>query len=582
MSVLLSLSPNTVFAGDYRVIRPLSAGGMGTVYVAEQLSTARERALKVMLPDLVNDADLKRRFEQEARIGARIESEHVVEVVGAGIDPASQTPWLAMELLQGETLSDRSKKTGPMPPPLVAEIFAQLAHAIAAAHDKNIVHRDLKPENIFLAHSKRAGAAFVLKVLDFGIAKLMNQVRTSATGAMGTPLWMAPEQAHSGMAVTPAADVWALGLIAFALLAGRPFWKSAHAADSSAVMILREMVMDPIPPASARARELGCPSLPGGFDAWFARCVDREPSARFQHARQMEQELARVLGGAATGRAPATSMPSGTIVGEPLAAVAVSGFVQATPPPVGIPTAPRSVARPRGSMWPWLAGGGLIAGGAIGAVAFSMGAKEKPSSKGQETASAAPAQTASARPPIPEPSTTTQALAPSAASPSASSHPLSCEEAKAIARPTDDASAADSKPMQTALNDASRLSSCRVPPTTRVTICAVWDGEGPPKGVTVTLAPADPTQAACVEKGVRALESKTPLHAAFTTTFTPEQSNASAPKPAPAPAPKPAAPPPKSSPCGCNPADLDCNMKCSAKRKAPPPSKGGGDLYGTE
>ena len=94
---------------------------MGTVYVAEQLSTARERALKVMLPDLVNDADLKRRFEQEARIGARIESEHVVEVVGAGIDPASQTPWLAMELLQGRDLSAVLGERGRLPPGEVAD-----------------------------------------------------------------------------------------------------------------------------------------------------------------------------------------------------------------------------------------------------------------------------------------------------------------------------------------------------------------------------------------------------------------------------------------------------------------------------
>src|SRR5450432_1296253 len=107
-----TLTPGTVFAGDYRVIQPLSEGGMGAVYVAEQISTGKHRALKLMLPQLVADPSLRRRFEQEARIASLIESEHVVEVVGAGVDAGTGLPWLAMELLNGEDLSKCVRRRG--------------------------------------------------------------------------------------------------------------------------------------------------------------------------------------------------------------------------------------------------------------------------------------------------------------------------------------------------------------------------------------------------------------------------------------------------------------------------------------
>jgi serine/threonine protein kinase len=296
MSSGLGLVPGAVFAGDYRIVRPLSSGGMGAVYVALQLSTERERALKVMLGDLVGNDDLKRRFAQEAKIGAQIQSEHVVEVVGAGIDGATGAPWLAMELLQGRDLASYMMSSGPLPVPVVLEIFEQMTHAVGAAHDKQIVHRDLKPENLFLAQTRRKGDPFILKVLDFGIAKLLGHARTSATGAMGTPLWMSSEQTQAGAQITPATDVWAMALIAFRALSGRPFWRSAGDPDATSITVLREIAIEPIPPASQRARELGAPALPEGFDAWFARCVNREPSARFPDARAMFEDLRRVLG----------------------------------------------------------------------------------------------------------------------------------------------------------------------------------------------------------------------------------------------------------------------------------------------
>ena len=109
---LLHLAAGTVFAGEFRVVRALSEGGMGAVYVVEQLSTGKERALKVMQRDLLGDDDMRRRFQQEALIAAKIDSEHVVEMIDAKVDPETGTPWLLMELLRGETLAQRMK-SGP-------------------------------------------------------------------------------------------------------------------------------------------------------------------------------------------------------------------------------------------------------------------------------------------------------------------------------------------------------------------------------------------------------------------------------------------------------------------------------------
>ncbi len=163
-----TLSSGIVFATDYRVVRPLQAGGMGAVYVVEQLSTGSQRALKVMLPELVDSEEQRRRFEQEARVGSQIKSDHVVQVLAAGVDDATGMPWLVMELLEGEDLACYAKRNGPLPAADVVEMLTQACHALAAAHRAGIVHRDLKPENLFISEPMRDGVPFTLKVLDYG------------------------------------------------------------------------------------------------------------------------------------------------------------------------------------------------------------------------------------------------------------------------------------------------------------------------------------------------------------------------------------------------------------------------------
>jgi tRNA A-37 threonylcarbamoyl transferase component Bud32 len=335
MAALVRLEAGMTFARDFRVVKPLAEGGMGAVYVAEQLSTGNLRALKVMHPQVVADPRSRERFAQEARVGSQIRSAHVVEVVAAGVDEDSGTPWLAMELLDGEDIDAHVRRLGPLSLDAARGVFEQLGDALGRAHAAGIVHRDLKPENLFLAASRLRGVAPVVKVLDFGIAKVVAEHQTAATvtSAIGSPLWMAPEQASRGAKVRPATDVWALGLIAFFVLTGRSYWLGANVPEGEFNLsgLLVEIMVSPLEPASARALALQTSApLPPGFDAWFARCVVRAPEARFADAAQAVDALAPLLGAPPPG--PAAQAPHPAT--QPLPAVhAVTQTAQVAGPP---------------------------------------------------------------------------------------------------------------------------------------------------------------------------------------------------------------------------------------------------------
>lgn len=336
------LSPGQVIGGDFRIVQLLGEGGMGSVYVAEQTSTGARRAVKVMQANVVADAGLRERFVQEARIGARIQSDHVVQVVGAGVDPQLGIPWLAMELLQGRELAQVLAQR-PLGLPEMREVFAQLCHAVGAAHAAGVVHRDLKPENIFLADSRTQGHSFTVKVLDFGIAKILDMARSRATGAMGSQLWMAPEQTQMSERVSPATDVWALGLIAFYALTSRHYWLSAGS-EAGTAALLRDILIEPLVAPSLRASQLGVPfPLPPGIDGWFARCVNREPSVRFANGADCCASLLPILDAAieASGRTSggfgAQLGAQGTLGASPITAHHDSAFRSMAPAPTPVP-----------------------------------------------------------------------------------------------------------------------------------------------------------------------------------------------------------------------------------------------------
>jgi len=331
------LAEGTILGGDFSIVRPLGSGGMGAVYVALQKSTSKLRALKVMHRDVAPNEEMQRRFEQEARVGSQIKSGHVVEVVAAGHDGPTGHSYLVMELLEGMDLASHLRKHGSLLLFEVVRIFEQLCHGVAAAHAASIVHRDLKPENIFLARSHQAGgAAAIVKILDFGIAKFVSERNTHATSAIGSPMWMAPEQTEPGP-ITPAADVWALGLIAYTLLTGQFFWKAARTSTGTPMYLLREIVLEPIPAASERAGML----IPPGFDAWFARCVARDPRERFADASLAWRAMQEI----AVGQHPGSGQPVSTqsVSGRPVSfgpeAMAATSAVDA-PSASGSPTGP--------------------------------------------------------------------------------------------------------------------------------------------------------------------------------------------------------------------------------------------------
>jgi serine/threonine-protein kinase len=294
----LTLEPGTLFAEDYRIDRLLSEGAQGAVYAVEQLSTKRQRALKLMSPELVQSPEMRRRFALEAHVGARIESDHVVEVIASGVHAPTGVPWIVMEYLEGEELGAYVDRRKPLPRGEIREILGQLCHALGAAHRAAIVHRDLKPENVILAKPRGRGAGFMVKVIDFGVARMLVEAKTvnATQSILGTPLWMAPEQVTPGAPIKPAADVWSLGLIAYYLFTGRAFWMTAYEPEASVWRILNEVCVTAMPSASTRAAEQGCAELlPEGFDAWFARCVDRDATLRFQDASEAFAALEKLL-----------------------------------------------------------------------------------------------------------------------------------------------------------------------------------------------------------------------------------------------------------------------------------------------
>jgi len=288
------LEPNREIAGRYRTVRFIGKGGMGAVYEVEHLHTGQRLAMKVLAsrqPELSVE-----RFKREARAASRIQSDHVVRVTDADVAPELEgAPFLVMELLSGSDL-ERATTDGPAPPADVLEWLRQVARALVKAHAAGIVHRDLKPENLFLTRREDGGP--LVKILDFGIAKMVGAADagslTQSGQFLGTPYYMAPEQADSEADVTGRADLYALGLIAFRLLVGKSYWK-----PGSLPQLLAQILAESMVPPSTRGSTFG-----PAFDAWFLRSCDRDPGQRFEQAFEQIEALAVALGSAEHARMP--------------------------------------------------------------------------------------------------------------------------------------------------------------------------------------------------------------------------------------------------------------------------------------
>jgi serine/threonine protein kinase len=309
------LVPGQIFAGRYRIQRFIAKGGFGLVYAAEQIDTEAKVALKVIWSHVVESEDALEQFKLEARLASRVGSDHVARVFDVGRDSETDRPFLAMELLEGQHFEELVRTNGPVAPGALAEYFRQIGYALDRAHgyvDKDgvrrpIVHRDLKPENLFL--TKRDGGAPSVKILDFGLAKMVGDAASLSHELKGTPLFMAFEQASVGP-ITPQTDIWALGLIAFYLLTGRCYWVSANTPESPFTRLFTEVLSAPLAPPSLRAQAVSAPVIPSpAFDAWFARCVIRDRNKRFDTAGECVEELARALGEPAPSPTVASFVP---------------------------------------------------------------------------------------------------------------------------------------------------------------------------------------------------------------------------------------------------------------------------------
>ncbi len=238
--------------GGYVLLRQLGEGGMGRVFLARHQLLQRDVVIKQIRPHLANRPELVRRFFAEAQAAARLRHPNVVEVIDCAHAPDG-SPYLVLEYLDGQTMHDWLTATGPAEPTHVALIVAQVASALAVAHAAGIVHRDIKPENLFLmeapvnlgARLRSAGLPtnLFVKVLDFGIAKLVDGSGTRTGVALGTPAFMPPEQLQDAAAVDGRADVYALGAAVWQALTGQPLpW-----ADRSLVEIHRLQTSEPPP-----------------------------------------------------------------------------------------------------------------------------------------------------------------------------------------------------------------------------------------------------------------------------------------------------------------------------------------------
>ncbi len=264
--------------GDFQVLRRLGQGGMGQVYLAEQVSLKRQVALKILKAELASDPSYLERFKAEARAAARVNHANIIQVYA--IDEANGLHYIAMEYVEGRNLRDYLARKGPPDLPLALSIMTQVAAALQRAGEAGIIHRDIKPENILLT---RKGE---VKVADFGLSRTVGDQPLNLTQpgvTLGTPLYMSPEQVR-GEKLDPRTDMYSFGVTCYHMLAGDAPFRGSHALD----VALKHVNATPAPLASVR------PDLPAELCAVVHKMMARKPEERFQTPRELLRDLARL------------------------------------------------------------------------------------------------------------------------------------------------------------------------------------------------------------------------------------------------------------------------------------------------
>jgi serine/threonine protein kinase len=286
--------------GRYRIIDLIGEGGMGKVYLAEHEEIGRKVAIKVLHANYSRMPDLVERFRREARAASRIGNPHIVDITDSGTS-SDGSVYFVMEYLEGVELAQLIKRDGALDVARALRVASQISRALSVAHGQGIIHRDLKPENIFLV--RREGTADFVKVLDFGIAKTTEaeEVRerrlTSPGMAMGTPEYMAPEQA-AGRPADARCDVYALGAILYEMLTGDAPYQGANFME----ILAKKATSDPTPPMVLRR------GISPEVNDLVIRAMARQPEERLATMDAFDHEVTRCLSGAPAGTAASAGL----------------------------------------------------------------------------------------------------------------------------------------------------------------------------------------------------------------------------------------------------------------------------------
>jgi serine/threonine protein kinase len=284
LAYLNEVQTGKVLNGRYLIEHQLGAGGMGAVYAARHVHLGTKLAIKVLLPELLCEAEAVERFDREARASAKIADENVVRILDVG-QLENGAPYMVMEFLEGQDAAAYLKKHGRLSIEQAIDVMIQTCAAVAAAHAMDIIHRDIKPSNLFFVH--RSAGRPLVKVLDFGVSKLVtadsqeNLMATKTGSILGSPGYVSPEQWFDSKNVDKRSDIWALGIVLYELLTGKmPF--VAASAPVLATKIAYEAV---VPPTEQR------PEIPADLEKIVLRCLEKKAEDRFQDVTAVAKAL---------------------------------------------------------------------------------------------------------------------------------------------------------------------------------------------------------------------------------------------------------------------------------------------------
>jgi eukaryotic-like serine/threonine-protein kinase len=324
------LAPGIIVGGKYAVERIVGSGGMGIVAKAYDTASHRRVAIKTVAPDTLLNPDVVQRFMREARSVSRIRGDHVARIFDVGVFEEG-APYMVLEYLEGIDLQKYLAKHGPLAVVHVVRFVLEACEALAEAHAAKIVHRDLKPANLFLARTAKGGTA--IKVLDFGVSKLLDDPMTSTMQMLGTAMYMSPEQLRSSKQVDERADIWALGVIMYELLVGKtPF------AGKTMYQIAQSILANELTPLRSVR-----PDVSVDLERAIMQCLRSDPAERTGSvlelaralepmARKRDRRSVQSIALIAAGASPASCSPE-SLATDSISAKAAELFERRSGPP---------------------------------------------------------------------------------------------------------------------------------------------------------------------------------------------------------------------------------------------------------